>query len=63
MLVAELFLKSLIRIHGRHGVYSDGVRWYPEACDSLGLEHKLPSPFEKSIIEKVLEYVKYSRDL
>jgi hypothetical protein len=50
----------LIKIHGRHGVCSDGVSWYPEACDSPGLEHKLPSPFEKSIIERVLEYVKYT---
>jgi putative transposase len=35
-----------------HTVYSDGGTWYAEACDSLGLEHKLHSPFEKSIIER-----------
>jgi putative transposase len=35
-----------------HTVYSDGGPWYAEACDSLGLEHKLHSPFEKSIIER-----------
>jgi putative transposase len=35
-----------------HTVYSDGGPWYAEACDSLSLEHKLHSPFEKSIIER-----------
>jgi putative transposase len=58
MLVTELFLKSLIKLYGKHIVYSDGGTWYPEACDSLGLKHKLHSPFEKSIIERAMEYVK-----
>jgi putative transposase len=35
MIIAELFLRSLIRIYGRHVVYSDGGTWYPEACISL----------------------------
>ena len=58
ILVTELFLKSLIKLYGKHTVYSDGCPWYAEACDSLGLEHKLHSPFEKSIIERAMEYVK-----
>jgi putative transposase len=41
-----------------YSIYSDGGTWYPEACDSLGLKHKLYSPFEKSIIERANEYVK-----
>ena len=48
MLVTELFLKSLIKLYGKHRVYSNGGTWYPEACDSLGLEYKLHSPLEKS---------------
>jgi putative transposase len=32
--------------------------WYPQVCISLGLEHTLYSSFEKSIIERVMEYVK-----
>jgi len=56
MLVAGVFLRSLIKLYGKHTVYSDGERtWYPEACNSLGLKH---SPFEKSIIERSMEYVK-----
>ena len=59
MLVAEAFLRSLIRLYGKHTVYSDGWTWYPEACISLGLKHILHSPFEKGIIEeRSMEYVK-----
>jgi putative transposase len=31
MLVAEAFLKSLVKLYGKHIVYSDGGSWYPEA--------------------------------
>ena len=52
MLVAESFLKSLVKLYGKHIVYSDdGGSWYPEACNSPGLKHILHTPFEKSIIE------------
>ena len=51
MLVAESFLKSLIKLYVKHIVYSDyggGGTWYPEACISLGLKHRLhSSSFEK----------------
>ncbi len=39
MLVAETFLQSLVKLYGKHVVYSDGGMWYPEACHSLGLQH------------------------
>lgn len=58
ILVAELFLKSLIEKYGRHVVYSDGGTWYPEACRSLGLEHRLHSRYEKSLMERANEYLK-----
>ena len=58
MLVAEAFLKSLVKVYGKHIVYSDGGTWYPEACNSLGLRHILHSPFEKSIIERTMESMK-----
>ena len=58
MLVAESFLRSLIKIYGKYTAYSDGGSWYPEACSYLGLEHLLHSPFEKSIIERTIEYFK-----
>ena len=30
MIVAESFLRSLIKIYGKHIVYSDGGTWCPE---------------------------------
>jgi putative transposase len=32
--------------------------WYQEACILLGLEHRLHSPYEKSIVERTIEYLK-----
>ena len=58
MLVAETFLQSLVKLYGKHAVYSDGGMWYPEACRSLGLQHRLHSSYEKSIIERTIEYFK-----
>jgi putative transposase len=58
MLVAESFLRSLIKIYGKQTVYSDGGSWYPEACSYLGLKHLLHSPYEKSIVERTMEYLK-----
>ena len=58
MLVAEVFLKSLIKLYGKHTVYSDGGSWYPEACTSLGIQHRLHTPFEKSLIERAVQYFK-----
>ncbi|MGB7638951.1 MAG: hypothetical protein WCF06_06655 [Nitrososphaeraceae archaeon] len=45
-------------MENKHTVYSDGGRWYPEACKSLQLKHILHSSFEKSIVERAIEYVK-----
>ena len=37
-------------------MYSGGGSWYPEACRPLGLEHRLHTPYEKSL--KAIEYIK-----
>jgi putative transposase len=58
MLVVESFLKSLIKTYGKHTVYSDGGTWYPQACASLDLNHKIHTPVEKSIIERAIQYFK-----
>jgi putative transposase len=58
MIVAESFLRSLIKIYGENTVYSDGETWYPEPCISLGLKHRLHSSYEKSIVERIIEYLK-----
>lgn len=58
MLVAEVFLRSLIKLYGKHTVYSDGGTWYPETCISLGLKHRLHSPYYKNMVERIIEYLK-----
>ena len=59
MFVAERFLSSLIQDHGKHLVSTDGWTWYPpQACKFLKLRHHLHSPFEKSIIERTMQYIK-----
>jgi putative transposase len=58
----HLFLSSLIRIYGKHTVYSDGGgTWYHEACVSLGLKQRLHSSYEKNIVERTIEYLKIIR--
>ena len=62
MLVPEAFLSLLIRMYGKHIVYSDGDgTWYLEACVLLNLKHRLllHSSYEKSIVvERTIEYLK-----
>ena len=40
-MVAEFFLRALVKIYGKHVVYTDEGVWYPDACKSLGLEHRI----------------------
>ena len=58
ILIAEEFLKQLIKEYGKHPVSTDGGTWYPQACEFLRIEHHLHSPYEKSIIERTIQYLK-----
>ena len=58
MFVAERFLSGLVKIHGNHPVSTDGGTWYPQACGFLKVDHHIHSPFEKSIIERTIQYIK-----
>ena len=58
MFVAERFLSGLGKIHGNHPVSTDGGTWYPQACGFLKVDHNIHSPFEKSIIERTMQYIK-----
>jgi transposase-like protein len=57
MLVAEKFIRSLVK-YGKHTVYTDGGTWYDEAYNMIGLKHYLHSSIEKSLIERVNQYLK-----
>src|SRR4026208_1097592 len=58
MFVAENFIRSLVDKYGKHTVYTDGGTWYPQACKFLHLKHRLHSPLEKNLIERVMQYFK-----
>ena len=58
MFVAENFIRSLVSKYGRHTVYTDGGKWYPQACNFLNLKHHLHSPLEISLMERVIKYFK-----
>lgn len=52
MFVAERFLSTLVKIHRRHPISTDGGTWYPQACRFLKIRHYIHSPLEKRLIEK-----------
>jgi putative transposase len=56
--VEERFISSVIQIHGKHPVSTDGGTWYPQACRFLNLKHHLHSSYEKSIIERTMQFIK-----
>ena len=43
MLVAEQFLKGLVKKYGKHSISTDGGTWYPQACKFLKIKHHLHS--------------------
>ena len=64
MLLAERFISSLVKIHGQHPVSTDGGTWYPQACRFLRLDHHhIHSSYEKSIIERTMQYIKDRTDI
>lgn len=58
ILTAELFLRKLVKLYGRHPVHTDGAPWYPEACGSLGLEHRRLDEDYRSLVERAVQYLK-----
>ena len=58
MFVAEKFLSSIVKENSKHPVSTDGGTWYPQACKFLKLEHHVHSTYEKSIIERTIQYIK-----
>ncbi len=56
--VAERILSQWVNKYGLHFVSSDGGTRYPQTCKFLKLKHHLHSSFEKSIIERTIQYIK-----
>ena len=58
MFVAEHFLSDIVHNYGIHPVSTDGGTWYPMACRFLKLKHHVHSLWEKSLIERKMQYLK-----
>jgi putative transposase len=58
MFVAERFIADLVKNHGKHPISTDGGTWYPLACRFLKLNHHIHSFYQKSIIERTMQYIK-----
>ena len=54
----ERFISDVVEEYGEHPVSTDGGTWYPQACRFLNLNHHLHSSYEKSIIERTMQYIK-----
>ena len=54
MIIAEIFIRSLVTKYGKHTVYTADVgKWYDEACNIIGLKYYLHSSIEKSLMERL----------
>src|SRR6185437_11462333 len=62
MFVAERFLSKIVEKYRDHPVSTDGGTWYlsiyPQACKFLNMDHHIHSQFEKSIVERTIQYIK-----
>jgi putative transposase len=59
MFVAEKFLHSLVKDYGKTSNLNRWCgTWYPYVCKLLNIKHHLHSSYEKSIIERTIQYVK-----
>jgi len=59
MFVAENFIRSLVSKYVKHTIYTDGVTCYDEACNIIGLKHYLHCSIDKSLMERVNQFLKY----
>jgi putative transposase len=58
ILIAERFLSHIVKEYGQHPVSTDGGTWYPQACQFLKLRHHIHSSYEKSLVERTMQYIK-----
>ncbi len=58
MFVAGRFIADLVKNHGKHPISTDGGTWYPQACKFLKINHHIHSFYQKSIIERTMQYIK-----
>ncbi len=51
--ITERYISDVVYEYGEHPVLTaDGDTWYPQACRSLKINHRLHSSYEKSHYRK-----------
>jgi putative transposase len=59
MFVTERFIADLIKDHGKYPISTDFGTWYPhQICKFLKINYHLHSSYEKSIIERTIQYIR-----
>ena len=58
VLVCYHFFKQLRRRYGRKPIFTDGARWYNEACRWLRLRHYVYGTELKNLMERFIQQVK-----
>ena len=58
ILIAETFIKDLVKKYRKHPVSTDGSTWYPYASKFAKIKHHLHSFHDRSIIERTVQYFK-----
>ena len=61
MIIAKKFIRWLVERYEKHTVYTDGGTWNDdddEACSILRSKHYSNSSLEKSLMERVNQYLK-----
>ena len=52
------FFKQLRKRYGRKPIFTDGARWYDDACKWLRLQHHVYGTELKNIMERFIEQIK-----
>jgi putative transposase len=58
MFVIWHFLSDIVDEYGQYPVSTYGGTWYPQAYHFLKLKPYIHSPYEKSTIERTMQYIK-----
>ena len=56
--VCYQFFKSLRKKFGRKAIFTDGARWYMDACKWLRLKHQVYATELKNIMERFIQKIK-----
>ncbi len=55
----EKIIAGLTKVYDKHSSASpDGGTWYPQACRFLRMKHYISSSYEKSLLERTIQYTR-----